>query len=477
MLEKMFKLKEHGTTVKTEIIAGFTTFLAMAYILAVNPSILGTVMDANGVFIATAIASAIATFLMAFLANYPIALSAGLGLNAYFAYTICLGELADVEDPFRICLTAVLVEGIVFIIISAFKFREQIINGIPQNLKNGISAGIGLFVAFIGLQGAGLVQNSDSTLVDLGDFSSPQVVLAIVGFIIILVLSYYKVPGAVLIGIIATWILGMCAQSSGWYVVDENNASLFPDFSGGLVDFSGLSNTAFKFNFAWAAENLVQFIAITFSFLFVDLFDTVGTVVGVADKAGLLDEDGKLPRVGRVFMADAVGTTVGACLGTSTVTSFVESSAGVAAGGRTGLTALTTGVLFIVAIFLSPIFLAIPGFATAPALIYVGMLMITSVKKIEFDGDLADCAGAYMALLMMPLSYSIANGIMFGILTWIILKVFECKAKDVSPIMWVIALLFMFRIAMLSSFTLALILIVGVAVVGLIINLVASKKN
>lgn len=452
MLEKIFKLKEHGTTVKTEILAGLTTFLAMAYILAVNPSILGTVMDPNGVFIATAIASALATFFMAFIANYPIALSAGLGLNAYFAYTVCLGELADMgENAFTVCLTAVLVEGLVFIVLSAFKFREQIINGIPQNLKNGISAGIGLFVAFIGLQGAGIVINSNATLVDLGDFSTPQVVLSLVGFIIIVVLTSLNIPGSVLIGIIVTWILGMCAQTTGWYVVDENNLSLFPNFSNGLVNFSGLANTAFKFNFSWVAANLVQFIAITFSFLFVDLFDTVGTVVGVADKAGLLDKDGKLPRVGKVFMSDALGTTIGACLGTSTVTSFVESSAGVAAGGRTGLTALTTGVMFLVAMFLSPVFLAIPSFATAPALIYVGMLMVTSIKKIEFDGDIADSAGAYMALLIMPLTYSIANGIMFGILTWVIVKVFEKKAKDVSPIMWIIFALFLLRIVTLVT--------------------------
>jgi AGZA family xanthine/uracil permease-like MFS transporter len=243
----------------------------------------------------------------------------------------------------------------------------------------------------------------------------------------------------------------MCAQTTGWYVVDENNLSLFPNFSNGLVNFSGLANTAFKFNFPWVASHMVQFIAITFSFLFVDLFDTVGTVVGVADKAGLLDKDGKLPRVGKVFMSDALGTTIGACLGTSTVTSFVESSAGVAAGGRTGLTALTTGVMFLVAMFLSPVFLAIPSFATAPALVYVGMLMVTSIKKIEFDGDIADSAGAYMALLIMPLTYSIANGIMFGILTWVIVKVFEKKAKDISPIMWIIFALFLLRIVTLVT--------------------------
>lgn len=446
MLEKIFKLEEHGTNVRTEVLAGITTFLAMAYILAVNPSILGNVMDANGVFVATALASAIATFIMAFLANYPIALSAGLGLNAYFAYTVCLGELADVENAFTVCLTAVLVEGIIFIILSAFKFREQIINGIPQNLKYGISAGIGLFVAFIGLQGAGIVVNNDSTLVGLGDFGSAEVILCFVGLILILVLTHYNVRGAVLIGIIATWIMGMFAQKAGWYTA----GNCFPDFSGGL-HLDGIANTAFKFNFAWAGSHLIQFIAIVFSFLFVDLFDTVGTVVGVADKAGLLDKDGKLPRVGKVFMADAVGTVTGACLGTSTITSFVESSAGVAAGGRTGLTAFVTGLLFLVSLVLSPIFLAIPGFATAPALLYVGMLMVGSAKNIKFDGDVADTVGAYMALMMMPLTYSIANGIMFGIVTWVIVKVFSKKAKDISPVMWVIFVLFMLRIISLIT--------------------------
>lgn len=452
MLEKCFKLKEHNTTVRTEILAGLTTFLTMAYILAVNPNILGTVMDRSGVFVATALASAIATFIMAFLANYPIALSAGLGLNAYFAYTVCLGELKDVPNAFTIALTAVFVEGVIFIILSAFKAREQIINGIPANLKNGISAGIGLFVAFIGLQNANIVISDKSTKVALGDFGSPQVALALIGFIILLVLVHYNVPGAVLIGILATWVLGMIAQATGWYVPNAKAgiASVFPDFSQGL-QLGGIKNTAFKFNFAWAGKHLIQFIAIMFSFLYVDLFDTVGTVVGVADKAGLLDKDGKLPRVGRVLMSDAIGTVAGACLGTSTITSFVESSAGVAAGGRTGLTALTTGCMFVLSLLLSPIFLAIPGFATAPALLYVGMLMISSAKKIDFDADTADVVGAYMAMLMMPLAYSIATGIMFAILTWVILKVFEGKAKEISPVMWVIFALFALRIVTLVT--------------------------
>lgn len=452
MLEKLFQLKEHGTTVRTEVIAGLTTFLTMAYILAVNPNILGTVMDRSGVFVATALASALATFIMAFLANYPIALSAGLGLNAYFAYTVCLGELGGEADAFTIALTAVLVEGIIFIILSFFKAREAIINGIPTNLKNGISAGIGLFVAFIGMQNAGIIIKNDSTIVGLGSFSTPDVTLALIGFLIILALVHYNVKGSVLIGILATWVLGMIAQAAGWYVPnpDAGVYSVFPNFSAGL-QLGGLANTAFKFNFGWVASHLIQFIAIVFSFLYVDIFDTVGTVVGVADKAGLLDKDGKLPRVGKVLMADAVGTCAGACLGTSTITSFVESSAGVAAGGRTGLTSLTTGVMFLVSLLLSPIFLAIPGFATAPALIYVGMLMVSSVKKIEFNGDLADTAGAYMAIVMMPLAYSIATGIMFAIMTWVIIKVVEKKAKEIQPVMWVVFILFALRIVTLIT--------------------------
>ena len=448
MLEKWFKLEEHGTTVKREIVAGLTTFLSMAYILAVNPSILGTVMDANGVFVATALASALATFLMAFWANYPIALSAGLGLNAYFAYTVCLGELASETDPFKICLTAVFVEGVIFIFLSLFKFRERLINDIPQNLKYGISAGIGLFIALIGLVGAGIVVPSESTTITMGSWSSPEFVLCLVGLLLIIVLVYYDVKGAVLIGILATWVLAIIAQSIGWY----DGVSVLPDFSNGL-QLGAIKNTAFKFNFGWAATHIVQFIAIVFSFLYVDLFDTVGTVVGVADKAGLLDKDGKLPRVEKVFMSDAVGTVAGSCLGTSTITSFVESGAGVAAGGRTGLTALATGVMFLVSLVLSPVFLAIPTFATAPALIYVGMLMVQSAAKIKFDGDLADVFGAYLAMLLMPMTYSISNGIMVAIIGWVLVKVFTKRAKEVSVVMWIIFALFVLRIiALIANF-------------------------
>lgn len=451
-MEQFFHLKEHGTTVRTEIIAGTTTFLAMAYILAVNPNILGTVMDANGVFVATALASALATFLMAFLANYPIALSAGLGLNAYFAYTVCLGELGGAADAFTVALTAVLVEGIIFILLSVFKVREALVNGIPANLKLGITGGIGLFVAFIGMQGAGLIVHSDATLVDLGSFKSAPMVLCLIGLMIIAILVHYQIKGAVLIGILATWVLGMIAEKVGWYVVDVE-AGVYSVFPSSLIsfNFSGLANTAFHFNFGWAATHLVQFIAIVVSFLYVDLFDTVGTVVGVASKAGLLDEEGKLPRAGKVLLADAIGTTAGACLGTSTITSFVESSAGVAEGGKTGLTAATTGCWFLLALIFSPVFLAIPSFATAPALVYVGMLMVSSVTKMHFDGDMADAVGGYMALVMMPLAYSIATGIMFAMLSWVIIKVFTGKAKDISPVMWGVFVLFILRIITLIT--------------------------
>ncbi len=461
-MDRFFHLSEHGTTVRTELIAGTTTFLAMAYILAVNPNILGTVMDANGVFVATAVASAIATFIMGLWANYPIALSAGLGLNAYFAYTVCIGELNQFADPanpntavpnaWMICLTAVFVEGIIFMALSIFKVREKLVNGIPANLKLGITCGIGLFIAFIGMQGANMIIADSATIVGLGSFRDPAMVLALVGLIIIVVLAHYQVKGAVLIGIIATWILGMLAEKMGWYVVDVE-AGVYSVFPAKILslDFSGIRNTAFKFDFTWAGSHLIQFIAIIVSFLYVDLFDTVGTVVGVASKANLLDEKGELPRAGRVLMADAIGTTVGACLGTSTVTSFVESSAGVAEGGRTGLTAVTTGFWFLLALVFSPVFLAIPSFATAPALIYVGMLMVAAVKNMNFEGDIADTVGGYMAIVMMPLSYSIATGIMFAMLSWVIVKVLTGKIKDVSPIMWVVFVIFLARIAALVA--------------------------
>lgn len=431
-MEKLFKLKDHNTTVKTEVMAGITTFLTMAYILAVNPNLLSASgMDSGAVFTATALASALATFIMAFWANYPIALSAGMGLNAYFAFTVCLGDLQGVDDPWKVALAAVLVEGIIFIILSFFKLRESIVNAIPANLKYGITAGIGLFIAFIGLQGAGVVVSDDSTLLALGNFASPEVALCLVGVVVIAVMNHFNVKGSILWGILITWGLGIIAELTGWYVVDPEAGvySLIPSFSASSFIPPSIAPTFFQFDFSWIASNISQFIIIVFSFLFVDMFDTIGTVIGVADKANLLDKDGKLPRVGRVLMADAVGTVAGSMLGTSTITSFVESSSGVAEGGKTGLTAMTTGLLFIVALFLSPIFLAIPSFATAPALIIVGFFMASSIKKMHFDGDVADAVGGYLAFLIMPLTYSIANGIMFGMLAWFIIKICTGQIK------------------------------------------------
>lgn len=448
-MEKLFKLKEHNTTVKTEVMAGITTFLTMAYILAVNPNMLSASgMDSGAVFTATALASALATFIMAFWANYPIALSAGMGLNAYFAYTVCLGQLNGIEDPWKIALAAVLVEGIIFIILSFFKLRETIVNAIPENLKYGITSGIGLFIAFVGLKGAGVVVSDDSTLVALGNFGRPEVALCLIGILVIAVMNHYNVKGSILWGILITWFLGIIAQLTGWYVVDPDAgaASLIPSLSASSFIPPSISSTFCKFDFAWIGSHVSEFVVIVFSFLFVDMFDTIGTVIGVAEKADLLDEDGNLPRVGRVLMADAIGTVAGSMLGTSTVTSFVESSSGVAEGGKTGLTAMTTGILFLVALFLSPIFLAIPSFATAPALVIVGFFMASSIKKMEFDGDLADAVGGYLAFLMMPLTYSIANGIMFGVLAWFIIKVCTGQLKKIHPVMYIVCALFIIRV-------------------------------
>ena len=444
-----FKLREHGTDVKTEIIAGITTFLSMAYILAVNPSMLAAAgMDQGAVFTATAVSAAIATVIMGVFANYPVALASGMGLNAYFAYTVCpmLMEMG-ITDPWKVALTAIFVEGVIFIILSLFKFRETLVNSVPANLKFGISAGIGLFISIVGLKGAGIVAADPSTLVAMGNLSTPQVVLALVGLILIGIMWHFKIKGAILWGILATWLLGILAELCGWYVVDVEAGvySLIPSFSSGILPPS-LAPTFFKFDFGFIAGHFVNFAAIVFAFLFVDLFDTVGTLIGVADQGGLLNEKGELPNAGPALMSDAIGTVAGSVLGTSTVTSYVESTAGVAEGGRTGLTAISTAVMFVLALFLSPIFLAIPSFATTPALLFVGLLMMKSVLKMKFDGDIADVLGGFLALVMMPFTYSIANGIMFGILAWVILKVCTGKLKDVHPVMWVSFGLFVLRI-------------------------------
>lgn len=455
-MEKLFKLKEHGTTVKTEIIAGITTFLAMAYILAVNPSMLSAAgMDAQAIFAATAVSAAFATLVMAFFANYPVVLASGMGLNAYFAYTV-VPQLAEqgITNPWQVALTAILVEGIIFIILSLFKFRETLVNKVPKNLKLGISAGIGLFITIVGLIGSGIIASDayydgtsvqSSTLVTLGDLGSAEPILAIVGLLIVAVLWHFNVKGSILIGIVATWLLGIVAQLCGWY----QGTSLIPDFSNYSViaPVQNMATETFcKFDFSYAISKIGNFAVIVFAFLFVDLFDTVGTLIGVAQQGNLLNEKGELPRVGRALLSDAIGTCAGACLGTSTVTSYVESTTGVAVGGRTGLTALTSAILFILAIPLYPIFLAIPSFATAPALLFVGLLMLKNITKMDFESDIADTIGGFLAIIMMPFAYSIATGIMFGILSWTILKVVTGKIKDIHPVMWVAAALFAVRI-------------------------------
>ncbi len=455
-MKKLFRLKENGTNVKTEIVAGITTFLAMAYILAVNPSMLSaTGMAQDAVFAATAVSAAFATLIMAFFANYPVALASGMGLNAYFAFTV-VPQLYEqgITNPWQVALTAILVEGVIFIILSIFKFRETLVNKVPANLKYGISAGIGLFITIVGLKGAGITTTDayfdgeavkSSTLVKLGDLGTAPVVLALVGVLVIAALWHFRVKGSILIGIVVTWVLGIIAQLCGWY----QGVSLIPDFANYSVFApvqSMASETFFKFDFGYAASHIVNFAVIVFAFLFVDLFDTVGTLIGVAQQGNLLNEKGELPRVGRALMADAIGTCAGACLGTSTVTSYVESTTGVAEGGRTGLTAFTSAVLFLLALPLYPIFLAIPSFATAPALVFVGLLMLKNITKMNFDNDIADSVGGFLAIIMMPFSYSIATGIMFGIVSWVILKVVTGKIKDVHPVMWVAFALFVVRI-------------------------------
>ena len=449
-MEKFFKLKEHNTTVKTEIAAGITTFMTMAYILAVNPSILGEAgMNPNAVLIATCIASFIGTMLMAFLANLPFALSAGMGLNAYLAYTVVQG----MGISWQLALFAVFVEGIIFIIMSLTNVREAIFNAIPLTIKQGVSVGIGLFIAFIGLQNAGLAVDS-STLVTITSFTENFsthgvcALLAVIGLLITAILYIRKVNGSILIGIVVTWGLGMLCQVAGIYVPNPEMGaySLFPT---GImsVDFSSLGETFGQcFNVDFSAVGIFNFIVIVFSFLFVDLFDTLGTLIGVSTKAGMLDEEGRLPGVKPALLSDAIATSTGAVLGTSTVTTFVESSAGVAVGGRTGLTAVTTGVLFLLATLFSPLFTSIPSFATAPALIFVGFLMFESVVEIKFTQEtLSEAIPAYLCILAMPLFYSISEGICLGIISYVVLQVATGKAKKVTPLVYVLAVLFVLK--------------------------------
>ena len=450
MLEKIFKLKEHNTNVKTEVVAGITTFMTMAYILAVNPSILSEAgMDANAVLIATCVASFIGTACMAFMANMPFALSAGMGLNAYLAYTVVLGQ----GISWQVALFAVFIEGILFIIMSLTNVREAIFNAIPLTIKQGVSVGIGLFIAFIGLQNAGLSVDS-ATLVSITSFTENFntkgicALLAIIGLLVTAILYIRKVKGAILFGIIITWGLGMLCQVAGIYVPNPEMGaySLFP---AGIIsfDFSALGKTFGQcFQIDFSGVGVFNFIVVVFSFLFVDLFDTLGTLIGVSTKADMLDEEGRLPNIKPALLSDAVATSAGAVLGTSTVTTFVESSAGVAVGGRTGLTAITTGVLFLLATFFSPLFTAIPSFATAPALIFVGFLMFEEVVNIKYtDENLTEAIPAYLCIIAMPLFYSISEGICFGIISYVVLQAATGKAKKVTPLMYILAILFVLK--------------------------------
>ena len=450
MMEKLFKLKENNTTVKTEVVAGITTFMTMAYILAVNPSILSAAgMDATAVLLATCLASFIGTACMALMANLPFALSAGMGLNAYLAYTVVLGF----GYSWQVALLAVFVEGLIFIVLSLTNVREAIFDAIPLNLKKGVSVGIGIFIAFIGLQNSGLVVDNQSTLVTITSFktnfstSGICALLAVVGLFITAVLYIKKIKGAILIGILTTWILGMLCQVCGIYVPtpDAGFYSLFPTFA--LTDFSALGNTFGQcFNVDFNGVGIINFIVEVFSFLFVDLFDTLGTLIGVSTKADMLDEEGKLPAIKPALMADAIATSAGAVLGTSTTTTFVESSAGVAEGGRTGLTAMTTGLLFLVSMLFAPIFTAIPSFATAPALLMVGFLMFGAVTDIKFtDDNMLEAISAYLCIIAMPLFYSISEGISIGIISYVLLHVCTGKAKKVKPLMYILAVLFILK--------------------------------
>ena len=450
MLENIFKLKANNTDVKTEVVAGITTFMTMAYILAVNPSILSEAgMDANAVLIATCLASFIGTLCMAFMANMPFALSAGMGLNAYLAYTVVLGQ----GISWQVALFAVFVEGLIFIVLSLTNVREAIFNAIPLTLKKGVSVGIGLFIAFIGLQNAGLCVDS-STLVTITSFTENFntkgicALLAVIGLLVTAIMHIRKVKGAILFGIIITWGLGMICELTGIYVPNPEIGaySLFP---AGImsVDFSALGNTFGQcFNFDFSAVGIFNFIVVVFSFLFVDLFDTLGTLIGVATKADMLDEEGHLPNIKPALLSDAIATSAGAVLGTSTTTTFVESSAGVAVGGRTGLTALTTGVLFLLATLFSPLFTSIPSFATAPALIFVGFLMFEAVVDLTFTEEtLTEAIPAYLCIIAMPLFYSISEGICLGVISYVILQAATGKAKKVTPLMYVLAVLFVLK--------------------------------
>lgn len=422
--EKVFRLKDHGTNVRTELIAGFTTFMTMAYILIVNPITLGAAgLDVGKVFTATALSSLVATLVMGLLANLPFALAPGMGLNAFFAYTVVLGMG---KSP-SFALTAVFLEGLIFILLSFFNVREAIINSIPNNIKKAISVGIGLFIAFIGLVNAGIVEQGGAIL-QLGNITSGPGLLAVIGLIIAGILLAYKVKGALFIAILVTTVIGY-----------PLGVTTLPD------KIVSVPMAPYFFDFAWNDIFTLDMFTVLFTFLFVDIFDTVGTLVGVSTKAGMLNEKGEVPKAKQALLADAIGTTFGAILGTSTVTTYVESASGVSEGGRTGLTAVTTAGLFGLALLFSPIFVMIPSAATAPALILVGLFMLTPVKEINFD-DFTEAIPAFLTIIIMPLAYSISEGIMFGVISFVILKICANRMKDISIITFILSILFMIKI-------------------------------
>jgi adenine/guanine/hypoxanthine permease len=427
MLNRFFKLEQNKTSVKTEILAGLTTFMTMAYILAVNPDILSaTGMDKNAVFTATALSAMIATLVMALVAKLPFALAPGMGLNAFFAFTVVLG----MGYSWQFALTAVFIEGILFIILTAFNIRELIVNAIPLSLKHAVSVGIGLFIAFIGLQNAGIIVDNPATLVGLGDMGSPAVLIALGGIIVTAALLILKVKGALLVGILAATLAGL---PFGVTQLPEGHLIGVPP---------SVAPIFFQFDFSQIFT--LDMLIVLFTFLFVDMFDTVGTLVGVSSKAGMLDDKGRVPRVKQALFADSIGTTVGAMLGTSTVTTYVESAAGVAEGGKTGLTSLTTAGLFLIALFFAPFFTMVPPAATAAALVLVGFFMMSPIVKIHFD-DYTEAIPAFITIIVMPLTYSIAEGIVFGMLSYVLLKVLTGRFKDISVVMIVLAILFVMK--------------------------------
>ena len=432
-IRKAFGLDPEKHNIRTEIVAGITTFLTMAYILAVNPSIFGALdgMPNGAVFTATALAAIIATLVMAFYAKKPFALAPGMGLNAFFVYTVCL----TMGYSWQFALTAVLIEGVIFIILTLTKVRQWILNSIPLSLKSAIGAGIGLFIAFIGLQNSGLIVNSDSTLVTLGDVCHGSGLLAVIGIFITAMLLILKVRGGILLGILVTALLGLVIKDPATGVA--------------LTHFSGVVDTPpsiapIFMKFEWSHILSWDMLAVVFTFLFIDMFDTMGTVIGVSQKAGFVDEKGNVEDIDKVFMADSIGTVCGACLGTSTTTTYVESSAGVGEGGRTGLTAFSAAMCFVLALFFAPIFLGIPSAATAPALILVGVMMMEPVVRIDWT-NFREAIPAFVTLILMPVAYSISDGILIGMITYVVLNALTGKAKDITPTMWVLAVLFIAR--------------------------------